>query len=380
MKKLALFLAFMLIPCTAFGLEMLSDNALDEVTGQSGVSIAFDDIQLFLHVDSFAYIDCDGYSTNSNYGGTCESNTGGAFVIENFEMDLININMIGAAGAAAQYYEGSSGVTTAIYGNAWDELLVGDALGNLGALVSKSNWVNGDTITVTGTPFDLSSYHDHVYNNVAYSLDFEENGQTWYKFAGNQTVDNASALGYNPHNWSSSVYTRYSGALPLASASCGQIPLFYDYGRTDIYGCRLITGNNYTFGLNNYFNTNYLSTTATMHPQAITIDITGALPLHTSGLAKAADPGSKVTVGGVLIGLPTAEFHIQQMNIGALKFSADIYTDSGNNQSLNLITGSTFAASVKNNNADFGTIWLEGVTFTTFGGWMELAPTAYSYD
>ena len=79
MKKLALILALMLIPCSAFGLEMLNDNSLEDVTGQSGVSIAFDDIQLFLHVGRFAYLDCDGYGTNSNYGGTCNSSVGGGF-------------------------------------------------------------------------------------------------------------------------------------------------------------------------------------------------------------------------------------------------------------------------------------------------------------
>ena len=49
MKKLALILALMLIPCSAFGLEMLTNNALDNVTGQAGVAIAADDIQIFLH-------------------------------------------------------------------------------------------------------------------------------------------------------------------------------------------------------------------------------------------------------------------------------------------------------------------------------------------
>ena len=113
MKKLALILALMLIPCTAFGLEMLNDDAMDQVTGQSGVAIAFDDVQLFLNVDKFAWIDCDGFSTHSNFGGTC-AGSGAAMVIENFQIDCININMIGTAGtfASAEYTVNGGNQTT----------------------------------------------------------------------------------------------------------------------------------------------------------------------------------------------------------------------------------------------------------------------------
>ena len=101
MKKLALILALMLIPCTAFGLEMLTDNALDNVTGQAGVSIAADDIQLFINVERFAWIDSDGYGTALAYGGNEDSTNGGAIFIDNFQIDLLNINMIGGRGATA---------------------------------------------------------------------------------------------------------------------------------------------------------------------------------------------------------------------------------------------------------------------------------------
>ena len=113
MKKLALILALLIIPCSAFGLEMLNDDAMDQVTGQSGVAIAFDDVQLFLNVDKFAWIDCDGFSTHSNFGGTC-AGSGAAIVIENFQMDCININMIGTAGslATAEYTANGGNQTT----------------------------------------------------------------------------------------------------------------------------------------------------------------------------------------------------------------------------------------------------------------------------
>jgi len=367
MKKLALFLVLMMIPCTAFGLEMLNDNALQEVTGQSGVSIAFDDIQLFLNVDRFAYIDCDGYSTNSNYGGTCESNLGGAFVIEGFQLDLLNINMIGVAGYAAQWYEGKSGLsslsTTAA--GAYSELNVSHATGGT---LSSTQWAGLAT---------------HIKGGVAYSLDFVEDATYGRAFRnpGNQTVDTTSALGYHPDSWSGSVYTSYTGSLPLASATCGSIPLFYDYGQTTGWGgCNLssiysTTNRSNNRGLNHYINTNNMSTLATFHPQAVTIDVTANLPLHTGGMSKAADPGSTVTIGGVLIGLPTAEFHIQEMHIGALKFTAEI--DTAANQAVNSVAGKTYAENCKNSGADFGSIIIGGVTFTTFGGWMEIAPTEY---
>jgi uncharacterized protein DUF6160 len=92
MKKLALILALLIIPCTAFGLEMLSDSSLDEVTGQAGVNIAVDDIQLFLNIEKMAWIDCDGFDSLESKG-TC-SGRGGAMVLNNFQIDVLNINAI----------------------------------------------------------------------------------------------------------------------------------------------------------------------------------------------------------------------------------------------------------------------------------------------
>jgi len=111
MKKLALILALMLIPCTAFGLEMMTDNAMDNVTGQAGVSIAADDIQIFLNVERFAWIDTDGYGTSNTFGGDIESTNGGAIYVDNFQLDLLNINMIGGRGSSAATVTGESNQT-----------------------------------------------------------------------------------------------------------------------------------------------------------------------------------------------------------------------------------------------------------------------------
>lgn len=97
MKKLALILALMIIPCTAFGLEMLTDNSLDNITAQDGVSITVDDVSLFLNVDLFAYVDCDGYDLHNGCTGD-----GAMVAFSNFQMDTININaMIGTADGVA---------------------------------------------------------------------------------------------------------------------------------------------------------------------------------------------------------------------------------------------------------------------------------------
>jgi len=95
MKKLVLILALMvLIPCSAFGLEMLNDTTLDGVTGQSGINIAVDDIQLFLNIEKMAWIDCDGFDSAGRW--KCQGN-GGALVLNNFQIDVLNINAIVAS-------------------------------------------------------------------------------------------------------------------------------------------------------------------------------------------------------------------------------------------------------------------------------------------
>jgi len=59
MKKLAIFLAIMLIPLTAFALDSISDNDLDSVTGQAGVSIYTNSIQIVKTGITTTYTDKD---------------------------------------------------------------------------------------------------------------------------------------------------------------------------------------------------------------------------------------------------------------------------------------------------------------------------------
>jgi hypothetical protein len=59
MKKLAIFLAIMLIPFSAFALDTISDNDLNDVTGQAGVSIYTNSIQIVKTGVTTTYSDFD---------------------------------------------------------------------------------------------------------------------------------------------------------------------------------------------------------------------------------------------------------------------------------------------------------------------------------
>jgi hypothetical protein len=297
MKKLALLLALMMIPCTAFGLEMMSDNALDGVSAQSGVAIAADDVQLFLNIDKIAWIDCDGYDSDYGYGGICSSDSGAAFTVSNFQLDVININMIGG--------RGTLGLT-----------LTSDTKGTANAGMDEFG---------------------------------------------------APVLGKQTGSYSA-----------LSGSSCGQIPLFYDYGTNATVGCSL-AGNSMRMGLDGYINTNpYLSGTSKalvgFHTKALTIDITAELPLMTPGwqanhgltltsLGGNVGGGGTQTVAGVLIGLPTMEIYINQMLL-----TPGITGKIGPNSQA-------VRDAVKNEGASFGTLEMDGITFSVLNGWVEIAPT-----
>jgi hypothetical protein len=84
MKKLIAILAvLMLVPFTAFGLEALSEDVLDDVTGQAGVSINLDVRIASVTMDTLAWGDSDGV------GGT---STGGWVGMSNFSMTGIQVH------------------------------------------------------------------------------------------------------------------------------------------------------------------------------------------------------------------------------------------------------------------------------------------------
>lgn len=61
MKKiLAVAAILMLVPFTAFGMQMMADTALDDVTGQAGVSISIDNVQMDMSIEYLSWGDGDG--------------------------------------------------------------------------------------------------------------------------------------------------------------------------------------------------------------------------------------------------------------------------------------------------------------------------------
>jgi hypothetical protein len=263
MKKLALILAFMLIPCAAFGLQMLDDSAMDAVTGQSGVHIAFDDVQMFINIEKLAWIDCDGLTSNghSDAAGSC---AGGAAAIglNNFQIDVLNVNAI---------------------------------------VTSTDNGEPGQTVGATG-------------------------------------------------------------GMELFSVACGEIPLFYDYGSTGTAGCYLTGSQNGTDGLDNYTSPRAMGG---FQARALTIDATREMPAITAGLQNNTGSTS-VRFGGVIIGIPTVEIYINAMSLTPI---IDVDINGYVNGSDGLVT-----VNDDGTGADFGTIYMEGITFTSLSGWVEIGP------
>jgi hypothetical protein len=74
MKKSALrtllAAAMIMVPFSAFGLEAMNDQAMNDVTGQAGVSIAVDNVQLYQSIGKLSYTDTDGIPTAGINGGT----------------------------------------------------------------------------------------------------------------------------------------------------------------------------------------------------------------------------------------------------------------------------------------------------------------------
>ena len=90
-KMLAVVAIVMLVPFTAFGLEMMADTALEDVTGQAGVSISVDNIEMDFSIGYVSWGDEDGFGA-SNPGG------------------FVNMNDIRMTGIVIDKFYGDSGL------------------------------------------------------------------------------------------------------------------------------------------------------------------------------------------------------------------------------------------------------------------------------
>ena len=92
MKKLAIFLAIMLIPFSAFALDTISDNDLNDVTGQAGVSIYTNSINIVKSGVTTTYTD-DGTNTVSIVANSTDTSLyfGG---VDPIMIDIIDMNTL----------------------------------------------------------------------------------------------------------------------------------------------------------------------------------------------------------------------------------------------------------------------------------------------
>jgi hypothetical protein len=100
MKKLAIFLAIMLIPFSAFALDTISDNDLNDLTGQAGVSIYTNSINITKTAVTTTYTDdaqavtivADSTDTSIYFGG-----------VDPIMIDIIEMNTLDTLLTACGY-------------------------------------------------------------------------------------------------------------------------------------------------------------------------------------------------------------------------------------------------------------------------------------
>ncbi|HNY66428.1 MAG TPA: hypothetical protein PKM41_13415 [Deltaproteobacteria bacterium] len=66
-KSIFLIVALLCMPLPALAMKVMDDRALEEISGQSGVSI-FVDITMNIHIDTLAWGDSDGLGANNIWG------------------------------------------------------------------------------------------------------------------------------------------------------------------------------------------------------------------------------------------------------------------------------------------------------------------------
>jgi hypothetical protein len=101
-KMLAVAAIVMLVPFNAFGLEMMADTALEDVTGQAGVSISIDNVQMDFQMDYLSWGDADGFAIDFTGNGVVDENDYNTGYVNITTMKMTNIVIdklgIGASG------------------------------------------------------------------------------------------------------------------------------------------------------------------------------------------------------------------------------------------------------------------------------------------
>jgi len=92
-KAMIIALGLLLVPFTAMGMQSMDEAQMDKITGQSGVSIAVDDVKIYQNTKGQWYEDTDGYTrVNSDL---TKDNVGGSASVGYQEIDsLTHINAL----------------------------------------------------------------------------------------------------------------------------------------------------------------------------------------------------------------------------------------------------------------------------------------------
>jgi len=175
MKKLAIFLAIMLIPFSAFALDTISDNDLDSVTGQAGVSIFTNSIQIVKTGVTTTYTDANGAGDNAGSTGAAGSFTivSDRTVSQIFFLgyDPINIDIIdkddaiGVINAAA-----GAGVVTTFYDM--------DQLGESGVQITLPNAIVINNIKSSKTYYASDAQAANLADTKNQLINIATNGGT----------------------------------------------------------------------------------------------------------------------------------------------------------------------------------------------------------
>ncbi|GAB6163447.1 hypothetical protein JCM12298_26070 [Desulfothermus naphthae] len=104
MKKVLLMLvSLMLVAGSAMAMKAISNDEMESITGQAGVSIIIDDAKLYSHIEGLWYADTDGINTDAGANGlwnTVTTNTDGASVgISDLEV-MVHVNSITGVNAS----------------------------------------------------------------------------------------------------------------------------------------------------------------------------------------------------------------------------------------------------------------------------------------
>ena len=185
MKKLAIFLAIMLIPFSAFALDTISDQDLDEVTGQAGVSIYTNSIQIVKTGVTTTYTDLDDVFGTQDFNVVVGNSTTRLFfkgtdplMIDIIEMNTLatylnNVGLTGALTDASDYGDTAVMITLP---NAIEIVNVGGATktyysGNVGTANRMIGIATtGGTTTISHADQDWHSdgyTQDNVWGNSA---------------------------------------------------------------------------------------------------------------------------------------------------------------------------------------------------------------------